>query len=171
MFAPGVVMCIVDYYYLFFLHVIYVLVYSGVLFFLLGDPQAYLASVFRWRASLHTAMLVVDGWCCWCWCWWGQPAHAPFDASSKPLVCVLHIKPFVLLVDIKHNTQSVSALILHPREIQALWSLSDDTGRYVVPGKIAVVVQCHAVVLGYVWQAQDAYASYRYIKGRKKKDK
>ena len=29
-------------------------------------------------------------------------------------VCVLHIKPFVLLVDIE------SSLILHPREIQAL---------------------------------------------------
>ena len=53
--------------------------------------------------------------------------------GSARNVCVLHIKPFCLLVDIKHT--QVSALILHPREIQALWSQSFDTGSYVVPVK------------------------------------
>ena len=34
----------------------------------------------------------------------------------------------------RHPAQPVSALILHPREIQALWSQNFDTG-YVVPGR------------------------------------
>ena len=48
---------------------------------LLGDPHTHVARVSRWRASLHTEMLVVGGWC---WCWWDQPTHAPSDAPSKP---------------------------------------------------------------------------------------
>ena len=35
----------------------------------------------------------------------------------------------------RHPTHPVSALILHPREIQALWSQNYDTGSYVVSGR------------------------------------
>ena len=68
--------------------------------------------------------------------------------GSASNVCVLHIKPFCLLVDIKHT--QVSALILHPGDKQALWPQSYDTGSYVVPGipsLVTVVQQCHAIVV------------------------
>ena len=35
----------------------------------------------------------------------------------------------------RHPAHPVSALLLHPREIQALWSQNYDTGSYVVPGR------------------------------------
>ena len=35
----------------------------------------------------------------------------------------------------RHPAHPVSALILYPREIQALWSPNYDTGSYVVPGR------------------------------------
>ena len=48
-------------------------------------------------------------------------------------VCSSHYycKPFFIR---RHPAHPVSALILHPREIQALW-LQNDTGSYAVPGR------------------------------------
>ena len=61
-------------------------------------------------------------------------------ATHRWCVCVIHIKPFFLLVDFQH-TQSVSALILRPREIQPLWSQNYDTGSYVINS----TMQCHNI--------------------------
>ena len=48
-----------------------------------------------------------------------KPLFLPVDAYSS--VRVLHIKPVFLPVDIQHTAHPVSVLI-HPTEIQALWS-------------------------------------------------
>ena len=55
-------------------------IYSGYCFFYLVPTHPSWKAL-RWRASLHTEMLVVGG----CWCWWDQLAHAQSDAPSKPL--------------------------------------------------------------------------------------
>jgi len=51
-------------------------------------------------------------------------------------VCVLHVGPFFVLVDVDIQHTAVSALILHPIEIQALWSQNYDTGSRVVDSSI-----------------------------------
>ena len=61
-------------------------------------------------------------------------------ATHRWCVCVIHIKPFFLLVDFQH-TQSVSALILRPREIQHMWSQNYYTGSYV----INITMPCHNI--------------------------
>ena len=68
-------------------------------------------------------------------------------------VCVLHIKPF--LSTRRHPAHPAPALILHRREIQALWSQNYDTGSYVVDSNS--VMPCHCAGL---WQAPHTYASY-----------
>ena len=43
------------------------------------------------------------------------------------IFCCLHMKPFLLICTQRHQqyTQSVSVLILHPREIQTMWSQTE----------------------------------------------
>ena len=55
------------------------------------------------------------------------------------MLCVLHVDPFFVLVDVDIQHTAVSALILHPREIQALWSQNYDTGSYVVDSSTVTV--------------------------------
>ena len=54
----------------------------------------------------------------------------------------------------RHPTHPVSALILYPTEIEALWSQNYDTGSDVVLGRQRSV-QCHAIYNIHTW-----YASY-----------
>ena len=55
-------------------------------------------------------------------------------AASVSCLCVCYSHKTVLSTR-RHAAHPVSALILHPREIQALWSQNYDTGSYVVPGR------------------------------------
>ena len=61
------------------------------------------------------------------------------------LHCVLHIKPVFLLVDIQHT--QVSALILHFREMKALWSQNYDTSSDVVDGGSTIAMPCRSAGL------------------------
>ena len=87
-------------------------------------------------------------------------------------VRVVHIIPFFLLVDVQH-TQSAS--ILHPREIQALWSqTTTQAARLYQVDAAGLMVQWHAVGLGYdrhKIQNTKKYASYPdTVEESKKKD-
>ena len=49
----------------------------------------------------------------------------------------------------RHPAHPVSALILHPRELQALWSQNYGTGSYVVPGRHQYYNAMLRILLGY----------------------
>ena len=51
------------------------------------------------------------------------------------LLCVVCSSHETVFFYSRHAAHPESALILHPREIQVLWSQTYDTGIYVVPGR------------------------------------
>ena len=71
---------------------------------------------------------------------WRGIVRSACNVEFEPPTGGLHIKPFFLLVDLKH-TQSVSALILRPSEIQPLLSQNYDTGSYVINS----AMRCHNI--------------------------